>query len=101
MTEIKERINLGDRAKDVVSGWEGVVCSRHEYLNGCVRFMIEGADKDGKPEGFVFDEQQVVVIEHNAVTPIRAPELTSTETVPPPARTGGPRDRSAPSAVGH
>lgn len=55
-------LKLGVKARDVVSGWEGTITSRHEYLNGCVRYEIAGTDKDGKPEDFVFDEQQIEVL---------------------------------------
>lgn len=52
-------ITLGNKYRDKVSGWEGIATARYEYMNGCVRIEISGADKDGKPEGFVFDVHQV------------------------------------------
>jgi len=70
---------LGERYRDVVSGWEGVATARYEYMNGCVRIEISGADKDGKPEGFVFDIQQIEAVE--------APAVPAT----PVATVGGPR----------
>ena len=71
-------IGPGDRVRDEVSGWEGVATAKYLYQNGCVRYEVNGADKDGKPDGFVFDEQQLVVIEAR-----RQPA--------PLASTGGPR----------
>ena len=69
---------LGERYRDVVSGWEGVATARYEYMNGCVRIELGGADKDGKPESFVFDVQQLEAVAAPAV-PVKA------------AATGGPR----------
>lgn len=76
-------IELGSTVRDVVSGWEGTVTARYEYLNGCERYEISGHDKDGKPEGFVFDVQQCEVV---------APPIEKFNRQPAPlARTGGPR----------
>ena len=76
----------GRWAKDVVSGFEGAVTARYDYINGCVRFEVAGTDKDGKPEGFVFDVQQmqwsdewIEGYEPSKAAPLRA--------------TGGPRDK--------
>lgn len=77
-------IELGSKARDTVSGWEGVVTARYEYLNGCERYEIGGADKDGKPETFVFDVQQIEVLDVPAERFTRTPE-------PVRAATGGPR----------
>lgn len=96
---MSDYIELGDRAKDMVSGWTGIVTARHEYLNGCVRYTIESSDKDGKPEAFAFDEQQIQVTEYNAVTPIHYHDGSVKSAAP--AHTGGPRDHSAPGVVGH
>lgn len=76
----------GRWAKDVVSGFEGAVIARYDYINGCVRLEVAGTDKDGKPEAFIFDEQQLQWAESwiegyepkAALSPLR--------------RTGGPRD---------
>jgi len=73
-------LKLGDRARDTVSGWEGTATGRFEYMNGCVRWSIAASDKDGKPEEFVFDEQQIEV-----VTEASDQQVTSSPS------TGGPR----------
>lgn len=56
---------LGDTARDSISGFEGVVTSRHEYLNGCTRLGISPKTlKDGKPiDTCMFDDQQVELVE--------------------------------------
>ena len=87
------RINFGDRVKDVVTDYEGIVVSKHEYLNGCVRWGIEGKVKDGKLEdGHVIDEQRLVVIEKGVVP--RNVEKPHQAVIPQAARTGGPRDNT-------
>lgn len=62
-------INLGDKVKDVVSGFVGIAVSRHSYLNGCARIGVQPeVDKDGKlPEYETFDEPQLQVIEKSKI----------------------------------
>lgn len=72
-------IELGRQYRDPISGWEGTATCRYEYLNGCVRVEISGADKDGKPEAFVFDQEQLVALDE-------PPAVTAK-----PRRTGGPQ----------
>lgn len=59
------RIELGSKVKDRVSGLEGIVVCRAEYLYGCVRYDVQvpiGAD--GKvPEPYFIDEKQLEVLE--------------------------------------
>lgn len=74
------KITLGKRYTDSVSGWSGTATARIEYLNGCIRYELSDHDKDGKPEAFVFDEQQIV---DGSAQPV-----TSTATA------GGPRDNA-------
>jgi hypothetical protein len=74
---------LGAKLRDAVTGFEGVAVSRHEYLNGCVRFTLQGPlDKDGKvPDPVAFDTEQLEEVEP---APLR-------ETKP----AGGPRSEPA------
>jgi len=42
-------IQLGQKVRDVVSGLEGIVTGRTEYLNGCIQYCVKPPlDKDGK-----------------------------------------------------
>lgn len=77
---------LGDKVRDEVTGFEGVVTGRFEYLYGCVRCAVQPQNvKNEKPvDSVVFDEDQLQVLEEQAIVPItvrRANRLT----------TGGPR----------
>lgn len=60
----KHRINLGDRVKDKVSGFEGTVVARTEWLNGCWRMVVAPrVDKDGKMgDTHSFDEPQLELV---------------------------------------
>lgn len=44
-------IQLGDIARDTVTGFEGVVYARHTHINNCPQFTIQpsGADPKGAP----------------------------------------------------
>lgn len=58
-------IRLGQTVRDAITGLEGVVVARHEYLYGCTRLSIQPAEhKDGKPvEGCTIDEQQALPVD--------------------------------------
>lgn len=82
-----DTIELGDRAKDSITGYVGIVTSVHSYLWACRRIAItpEKLSKDGIPqEAQSFDEPQVVLLKKNVAgpRPIRAVA---------PRKTGGPR----------
>lgn len=54
---------LGDKVRDRISGFIGVVTGRFMYLNGCVRLGIDATElKDGRPHDVTIDESQVEVI---------------------------------------
>lgn len=77
-------VKLGDRVRDVITGFEGVALSITYWLNGCSRVQVQPTDlKDGAVRTTeVFDEPQLVVIQPGAVAfPARAE----------PADPGGPR----------
>lgn len=76
---MSDRIELGDVAKDTITGFTGVVIGRMKWLHGCERLTLQPQElKDGKPiEWVTFDEPQLELVRRAAV------EGTS--------RTGGPR----------
>lgn len=73
-------LKLGTKVKDIVTGVSGILTSRHEYLNGCVRYALHpGTDKDGKiMEEVVFDQAQLELIDEGVSEKIK------------PSQTGGP-----------
>jgi len=66
-----EEAQLGDEASDMVSGFQGVVTAKTEFLNGCVRCAIDPpVDKDGKPvDTRWFDIEQLEVVQRGKVVP--------------------------------
>lgn len=58
-------IQLGDVAKDSITGFAGVVVARTEWLNGCWRISLQPQGmKDGKPvDSFTFDVEQLELVE--------------------------------------
>ena len=54
---------LGLMAQDTVTGFKGILVSKHEYLNGCVQYHLEAKAKTGdKPNAFYVDSQQIKII---------------------------------------
>lgn len=58
-------INVKDKVKDTITGFEGIVIARTEWLNGCVRCCIQSQKlKDGKIlDTETIDEGQLEIIE--------------------------------------
>ena len=58
------KIQLGDKARDTVTGFEGICTVRSEFISGCTRVGLQPeVDKDGKiPEAQHFDEPMLKVV---------------------------------------
>lgn len=58
------KIELGDKVKDTITGFKGVVVCIATYLNGCRRLAIQPPlSKDGDfKEATYFDEPQIMLI---------------------------------------
>ena len=72
---------LGSRAKDRITGFEGIIVNRAQWLFNCNVYGLKPTDldKDGKPQSIVhFDEPQL--------------EILKVEEVKPQRKTGGPTD---------
>lgn len=91
---------LGDEVKDIVTGFKGIIITRIQWFNGCIRYNVQNQklDKDGKmPEPIAFDEHQLELVKQQKVKPPRQAEVI-TEIERP---TGGPHkaERSPTKAV--
>jgi len=55
--------NLGKKATDKVTGFKGVITSKHSYLTGCNQYgVVPTAGKDNKPGGAkYFDEGRLKI----------------------------------------
>lgn len=64
------KINLGDKVKDTVTGFSGIAIGRTIWLHGCSRIIVqpEGLTKDGKTfETQAFDEPQLVTLKSSKI----------------------------------
>jgi len=54
-------VKLGDKVRDSITGFEGIVVARAEYLNGCISLQVQSAKlKDDSPiHPEWFDEQRL------------------------------------------
>ena len=56
-----ETIELGDEARDTITGFKGIVTSFHKYIHGCARFGLQPRElHEGKPiTAQIFDLPQL------------------------------------------
>jgi hypothetical protein len=61
-------IKLGDRVKDRMTGFEGIVVCHSQWITGCARLTVQPTDlHDGKRRDTeCFDEPQLMVVEKGA-----------------------------------
>jgi len=55
-------MELGDKAKDIITGYEGIVMAKARYLTGCDQILLtpDHLDKDGKRiDGEWFDDSRI------------------------------------------
>lgn len=66
-------IKLGQRVRDIVTGYVGIATARCEYLNGCVHYGVRAPCKDNKPEDTHYiDWQQLEVVDDGVLGKIAA-----------------------------
>jgi hypothetical protein len=71
------RVALGRKVKDKVTGFAGIATARTEYMNGCVRVLVEAkCNKDGKSPSEWFDEQRLGESSARAGGPGPTPRIT-------------------------
>lgn len=63
-----EKIDLGDVARDMITGFTGVVIATTKWLHGCERMTLQPRElKDGRPiESCTFDAPQLELVEKRA-----------------------------------
>ncbi len=85
---MRTNIVLGDRVKCRLTGFEGIVTARTEWLYGCVRWGVQSeklSDKGLTMEPLWFDDDQLTVTKNNAALTPGLEEAASE-----PRRTGLP-----------
>ncbi len=75
----------GDKVKDRITGYTGIVVATTTWINGCHRYVIQAQElKDGKPvDSHTFDEQELQLVQANALNLQQKP-------AEPVSKTGGP-----------
>jgi hypothetical protein len=73
-------LKLGDLARDKISGFEGVITTWTNWLNGCVRVGLTPKKlHDGKPiDSCVFDIEQVELVTESEPKKSQLTEETKT-----------------------
>jgi len=58
------KFNLGDKAKDIITGFEGIIVARTQWLNNCNVYRVQPQElKDGKRlDADHFDEPQLEIV---------------------------------------
>lgn len=87
-----EQVSIGDRVREIITGYIGICIARTEYLFGCVRVQLQAETlHEGKPtESIHCDEGSCEVMKRAALVPTQEPKVA----------TGGPReDTRAPLAT--
>lgn len=69
------KFNFGDKVKDRVSGFTGIVIARYEWMNGCIRYEVQPDKlKDSKPiDPLSFDVGQLDLVKAGVVSVVSAP----------------------------
>jgi hypothetical protein len=83
------KIKLGDRVRDPVTGFEGIVLCRTIWLHGCQRLTVQPFGTNEKGQTFsreTFDEPQLELIE----------EKGAAEAAPVGGDRSGPDEREDP-----
>jgi hypothetical protein len=76
------KIALGCKAKDVVTGFEGVVTGFVRFITGCDQYCLSPLAKDGKMEqGIYFDSTRLEVTDPEVV---KLPGFQAPDEVPNP-----------------
>lgn len=61
------KFNLRDKVRDQITGFEGVIVVRSEFLNGCIRYGVQPIvlhKEHGTPQSIEhFDEEQLDLVE--------------------------------------
>ncbi|HED05845.1 MAG TPA: hypothetical protein ENI61_04080 [Ignavibacteria bacterium] len=63
---MENKIKLGDKVRDKISGFTGIVVAKSEFLNGCIQcdIMPKCKTKDKMPEAQGIDIQSLEVIKN-------------------------------------
>ena len=79
-------IELGQKVKDMVTGFTGIATARTEWMNGCVRYCVEAKMlKDGRCIELWVDEDRLELVgaRKKAPAPLSRPGGSRNDSHPP------------------
>lgn len=79
------KFGLGEKVKDIITGYVGLVTSRTEYLTGCIHCGVQSETlKDGKPiDPEWFDQTRLVHVDDGIMESYSVPGTSGPEHNPP------------------
>lgn len=89
------QVQLGDKVRDRITGFEGIVVGMTEWLYNCRRPIVQPStvDKDGEPgKPQSFDEPQLEILQREAFMPQQPVQASETRELVGAGRPGGPQD---------
>jgi hypothetical protein len=59
------KFEVGEKVKDTITGFQGVIVAKTKWLNGCIRYVVQSRKRtsEGKTVEDTIDEQQLVSLE--------------------------------------
>jgi hypothetical protein len=83
-----DAFTMGNKVRDLVSGIEGIITGRTEWLNGCVQFIVTPPlDKDGKKQDMLWvDWQQLELVDSGITAHVQAQLAAAPKTAGGPSR---------------
>jgi len=64
---MEREIELGDKVRCKITGFEGIAVEKSEFINGCVQYAVlpkcKGKEKDKIPDAVAIDEGSLEIIE--------------------------------------
>ncbi|KKQ81507.1 MAG: hypothetical protein UT05_C0015G0016 [Parcubacteria group bacterium GW2011_GWF2_38_76] len=63
---MNDKIELGMKCRDTITGFTGITTIQTEYRNGCLRLVLESADRNSDGEvipACIFDIQQLEIVD--------------------------------------
>lgn len=86
---------LGQKARDKVTGFDGILTARCTYFTGCDQYSIQPPAKDGKVESSMWFDETRIEITGNGVTlaPVATPKKGGPQNTPAGRNEGNPESR--------
>ena len=83
---------MGSKVKEVVTGFEGIITGRTEYITGCRQYLVTSQEcKAGKTAQSIWYDEDRLVVDVDVPRVHILPEADQQ-----PASTGGPQAHPAP-----